>query len=51
MWILLGLVSGMVMGMFFHRENWLGGYTDSKRRLKASTYFGQRARNCELHAA
>ena len=24
--ILLGLVSGLVMGLFFHRENWLGGF-------------------------
>ncbi len=26
LWILLGFVSGMVLGLFFHRENWLGGY-------------------------
>jgi hypothetical protein len=31
--ILLGFVSGMVMGMFFHREDWLGGYASHKRRL------------------
>jgi hypothetical protein len=32
-WILLGFLSGMVMGMFFHRENWLGGYGSHQRRL------------------
>src|SRR5436189_5717640 len=31
--ILLGFASGMVLGLFFQRENWLGGYTSLKRRL------------------
>jgi hypothetical protein len=31
--ILLGFLSGMVLGMFFHRENWLGGYGSLKRRM------------------
>ena len=31
--ILLGFLSGMVQGMFFHRENWLGGYGSFKRRM------------------
>ena len=31
--ILLGFVSGMVLGMFFHGENWLGGYASFKRRM------------------
>lgn len=31
--MLLGFVSGMVLGMFFHREDWLGGYTSFKRRM------------------
>src|SRR5678815_4174182 len=31
--ILLGLVSGLVLGMFFHHENWLGGYGSFKRRM------------------
>jgi hypothetical protein len=30
---LLGFLSGMVLGMFFHREGWLGGYGSFKRRL------------------
>jgi uncharacterized membrane protein YdcZ (DUF606 family) len=33
LWILLGFVSGMALGMFFHHENWLGGYGSFKRRI------------------
>ena len=33
LWILLGFASGMVLGLFFHRENWLGGYGSFKRRM------------------
>ena len=33
LWILLGFVSGMVLGMFFRGENWLGGYGSFKRRM------------------
>ena len=33
LWLLLGFVAGMVLGMFFHGENWLGGYTSFKRRM------------------
>jgi hypothetical protein len=33
LWILLGFISGMVIGLFFHREGWLGGYSSFKRRL------------------
>ena len=33
LWILLGFVSGMVLGMFFHGESWLGGYASLKRRM------------------
>ena len=33
LWILLGFVSGMMLGMFFHREGWLGGYGSFKRRM------------------
>ena len=33
LWILLGFVSGMVLGMFFRGENWLGGYASFKRRM------------------
>ncbi|MGI9456019.1 MAG: hypothetical protein ACR2NU_05620 [Aeoliella sp.] len=31
--ILLGLLSGAVIGMFFHQEHWLGGYDGWSRRL------------------
>jgi len=33
LWILSGFVSGMVLGLFFHQENWLGGYASFQRRL------------------
>ena len=32
-WLLLGFLSGLVMGLFFHREDWLGGYGSFRRRL------------------
>jgi hypothetical protein len=31
--ILLGFASGLGLGLFFHRESWLGGYASFKRRL------------------
>jgi hypothetical protein len=33
LWILLGFASGFVLGLFFHREDWLGGYSSFPRRL------------------
>jgi hypothetical protein len=33
LWILLGFVSGLGLGLFFHRENWLGGYGSFPRRM------------------
>ena len=33
LWISLGFLSGMLLGLFFHRENWLGGYGSLKRRM------------------
>jgi hypothetical protein len=32
-WIWLGFLSGLGLGCFFHREDWLGGYAGFKRRL------------------
>jgi len=34
-WIgmLLGVLSGAVIGLFFHREDWMGGYNSFRRRL------------------
>lgn len=31
--ILLGVVSGALIGLFFHQEDWLGGYDSYRRRL------------------
>lgn len=34
-WIgfLLGCIAGAIPGLFFHRENWLGGYSSWNRRM------------------
>ena len=34
-WIgmLAGVLSGAVIGLFFHQETWMGGYTSYRRRL------------------
>lgn len=32
-WILFGLLSGTVIGLYFHDEKWLGGYGSHRRRL------------------
>jgi hypothetical protein len=31
--LLCGFLSGLYLGLNFHRENWLGGYASFKRRL------------------
>lgn len=31
--ILLGVLSGGIVGLFFHRANWVGGYTSFRRRM------------------
>ena len=33
MGFLAGAVTGALMGLFFHRENWLGGYGSFPRRM------------------
>ena len=33
LWMLFGFLSGMALGMFFHREEWLGGYASLRRRM------------------
>jgi hypothetical protein len=33
LWITLGTVVGLVLGSFFHRESWLGGYGSLQRRM------------------
>ncbi len=48
LWILLGFGSGMVLGLFFHGEHWLGGYASFKRRmyrLSHISFFGLGAVN------
>lgn len=32
-WIALGLISGMILGLFFQRPEWLGGYGALPRRM------------------
>jgi hypothetical protein len=31
--MLAGVVSGAIIGLFFHREDWMGGYLSYRRRL------------------
>lgn len=31
--VLLGILSGAVVGLWFHREDWLGGYSSWPRRM------------------
>jgi hypothetical protein len=31
--MLLGVMSGAIIGLFFHREEWMGGYGSFRRRL------------------
>ncbi len=31
--MLMGVVSGAIIGLFFHREDWMGGYGSFRRRL------------------
>jgi hypothetical protein len=31
--ILFGVISGAIIGLFFHQENWMGGYDSYRRRL------------------
>jgi hypothetical protein len=33
LWIVLGFVGGLALGLNFHREDWLGGYASRQRRL------------------
>ena len=32
-WFLMGVTSGTIQGLWFHREGWLGGYDSWSRRL------------------
>jgi hypothetical protein len=33
LWMLAGFLSGLALGLKFHREEWLGGYASHRRRL------------------
>ncbi len=33
LWITLGFASGLLLGLFFHRDDWLGGYGSFARRM------------------
>src|SRR5258708_1080966 len=33
LWIALGFPSGLALGLFFHRENWVGGYASFRGRF------------------
>ena len=33
LWILAGLLTGTLSGVFFHRDDWLGGYGSWSRRM------------------
>jgi hypothetical protein len=48
LWLLLGFLSGMILGCFFHDEHWLGGYPAFRRRmyrLAHVSFFGLGALN------
>ncbi|HEY7727819.1 MAG TPA: hypothetical protein VID50_05150 [Candidatus Eisenbacteria bacterium] len=32
-WVLVGFASGLLLGLGFHREDWLGGYASARRRM------------------
>jgi len=52
LWLLLGFLTGMVLGMFFHDEKWLGGYASHKRRmyrLGHISFFGLGTVNLMFH--
>lgn len=31
--VLAGIVSGAIVGLFFHRDDWMGGYNSFRRRM------------------
>jgi hypothetical protein len=38
LWILLGFLAGMCLGLFFLREDWPSGYGSLKRRMYRLTH-------------
>ena len=52
LWILLGFLTGFVLGLNFHREDWLGSYGSFRRRLYRLahiSFFGLGAVNWMFH--
>ncbi len=52
LWVFLGIVSGALLGSFFQREDWLGGYASLKRRLYRLghiAFFGTALLNLMFH--
>ena len=50
---LAGFVSGAIIGLIFHREDWLGGYTSHRRRmlrLGHISFFGLAVINVMFHS-
>jgi hypothetical protein len=50
--ILLGFASGMILGLFFHKDKWLGGYASLPRRmyrLGHISFFGLGAANLAFY--
>ena len=39
LWILLGFLAGMCLGLFFLREDWPSGYGSLKRRMYRLTHW------------
>lgn len=53
LWILCGFLSGLLLGLGFHREDWLGGYASHKRRLYRLghiSFFGLGLANWMFHS-
>ena len=51
--MLAGFVSGAIIGLKFHREDWLGGYTSHRRRmlrLGHISFFGLAVINVMFHS-
>ena len=51
--VLAGFVSGALIGLKFHREDWLGGYTSHRRRmlrLGHISFFGLAVINVMFHS-
>lgn len=51
-WVILGIAMGAILGSFFQREDWLGGYGSFRRRLYRLghiAFFGTALLNLMFH--